>query len=260
MTVPTEKTLVNREAIERIRLLAELLPQLQGVLEVGERVFANARLILLRASESLEYLVKTGLMPALPSNLYLVNENGKRRGVNADTAERLRRTWRGNFLLDLPRRVLVVHIGKTKKHIRLGQGGLHWGIEKVLIVGMSQPGVPFGFYTFSKVDNRRAGISEMRTLTRYIHDARNAIGDSGKNSRYIHKATVDFTESPSRWGYVFDNRWSYLVISAMRPAFGQQFSESTELSTLHQDSYQQSGRRIGGERQQHPKNMGVTGV
>jgi hypothetical protein len=205
--------LVNKEVIYRITLLTELLPQLQDTMEASERVFAKARPILREALKCLEYLAKAGLIPTLPVDRYMINENGSREIVTADEAEKARRQWPGDFLLDLPRQTLQIRRGKKKHILRLGTASLHWGVQQVLIVGMSQPGIPFGFHTFSRTDPKGSGIGSVKTLTRYIHEARQAIGDLAYETRYIHKTRVDFNESPSRWGYVFADCWSYLVIA-----------------------------------------------
>lgn len=210
---PQGKSLVDKELTSKIKSLAELVPQLQDLMWVGKRIFAKASPILREASDCLQYLAKSGLIPVLPLGLYMVNENGNRDMVTTDMAERIRQRWSGDFLLDLPRQTFRIRKGKRLFRLRLGTEGLHWGVQQVLIVGMSQPGVPFGFHTFSRCDPKGSGIGTVKTLTRYICEARRAIGDTGLKKHYIHKTRVDPNESPSRWGYVFDNQWSYLVIA-----------------------------------------------
>jgi len=56
MTGPPEKPLVDGAAIERIRRLAELVPQLQDAIEAAERAFAAARAVVRETSECLQYL------------------------------------------------------------------------------------------------------------------------------------------------------------------------------------------------------------
>ena len=44
-----------------------------------------------------------GSIPALPADLYMVDENGHRQVVTAEKAQQIRQEWSGHFLLDLPR-------------------------------------------------------------------------------------------------------------------------------------------------------------
>jgi len=213
MAKRTENLPVNEEVAGRISLLAELLPRLQKAMALAERVCADARPILSEAANCLQDLARSGAMLAWPVDLYMVNENGNRDIVTVDKAERIRQGWSGDFLLDLPRQTLQIRRGKKIHRLRLGTASLHWGVQQVLIVGMSQPGVPFGFHTFSRRDPKGSGMGSVKTLTRYIHEARRAIGDIVYETRYIHRTRVDFNESPTRWGYVFDSRWRYLVIA-----------------------------------------------
>ena len=86
MTGPIEKPLVSGEVTKWIRLPAELLPKLRDLLKIGGRVITNAQSSLRRKSKCLEHPTTTGLMTALPFDLYLVNEKGKRHIVTSDTA------------------------------------------------------------------------------------------------------------------------------------------------------------------------------
>jgi len=217
MTQEAKRTLIDDKVREKLRLLTELLPRLQDAMARAEQACAEARPILHQASSCLQYFAEAGLMSVWPSDLYLVNENGNRRIVTGNTAEQIRRSWSGDFLLDLPRQTLHIKRAKKGQKLRLGGERLHWGVEQVLIVGMSQPGVPFGYHTFSRRDPKGSGIGSVKTLTRYVRKARQAIGDIAYETRYVHKVRVDPNESPSRWGYVFDDRWDYLVIATCPP-------------------------------------------
>jgi hypothetical protein len=188
-------------------------------------------------TDSYEQL-RAGLALALPADLYMVNENGHRQVVTAEKAEQIRQEWLGHFLLDLPRQSLVIRTGKTVTHVKLGSGRLHWGVEKVLMVGMSQPGVGFGYAKFSKVSPGGSGIGDVSALTRYVHEARRAIGDTGRGSRYIHKTRVEPSESPTRWGYVFDNQCRYMVIAKCPPTNYGQATKSIDQSRVGPDSGQ----------------------
>ncbi len=172
---------------------------------------------------------------AVPSDLYMTNENGQRRIVTAEEAEEIRQQWSGHFLLDLPRQNLLIRTGKAVKGVKLGSRDLHWGVEKVLIVGMSQPGVGFGYAKFSKVRPGGSGIGDVTALTRYVYEARRAIGDTGQRSRYIHKTRVEPSESPTRWGYVFDDRYRYLVIAKYSPTNYGPGTKSGERSRVDQE-------------------------
>lgn len=63
MAIPIEKPLVNGEVIERIRLLAELVPQLQIAIERAEQVFADARPVLSKVSDCLRSFTGAGPVP-----------------------------------------------------------------------------------------------------------------------------------------------------------------------------------------------------
>ena len=182
--------------------------------------------------------LKTDPGPVLLTDLYLVNENGHRRVVTAPAAEHIRQEWSGHFLLDLPRQALCIRTGKTVKRIALGSRRLHWGVEKVFMVGMSQPGTSFGYATFGKVSPGGTGIGHVGALTRYVFDARQAIGDTGRRTRYIHKTRVEPSESPTRWGYIFDDRYRYLVIAKCLPAECGQTAKSIEQSRVDLESGQ----------------------
>jgi hypothetical protein len=227
MAKEVDRSLIDREVAETMRQLAELLLQLRDAMAVA----AQARPILDKASICLQHLAKTGMMPALPVDLYMINENGNRKTVTADKAERIRQKWSGDFLLDLPRQTLQIQRGNETQKLRLGTSDLHWGVQQVLIVGMSQPSIAFGFNTFRRTEPKGGGISSVKTLTRYIHEARKALGDLAYETRYIHKTRVDPYESPSRWGYVFDDRWSYLVIATCPPEIMKKSWKSIEQST-----------------------------
>lgn len=179
-----------------------------------------------------------GTIRGLPTEFYMVNESGHRRTVTAEQAERIRQEWSGHFLLDLSRQTLLVRTGKAVKVVQFGSARLHWGVQKILMVGMSQPGVGFGYAKFSKASPHGSGIGDVSALTRYVHDARRAIGDCGRRSRFLHKTRVELSESPTRWGYVFDDRYSYLVIAKCPPGKYADTTKSTGQSRVDQESGQ----------------------
>lgn len=167
--------------------------------------------------------------------VYVANENGQRRFINANETERIRKEWSGHFLLDLPRQTLQIRTGRTDKRAHLGSGPAHWGVIKVLMVGMSQPGVAFGYARFSRIRPGGSGIGDVTVLGRYVHSVRRVIGDNGRKSRYLHKTRVDLAESPTRWGYVFDDRYEYLVIAKCPSDRSKKNGQSIEPSTSDQE-------------------------
>jgi hypothetical protein len=96
--------------------------------------------------------------------------------------------------------------------VRLGKGGLHWGFEKVLLVGMCRPGILFGHETFRENFSNDIGIGTARVLSRYVCLIRREIGDSGRKPIYLQSVSVDRSISSTGQGYRFDPRWDYLVI------------------------------------------------
>lgn len=151
-----------------------------------------------------------------PIEPYLVIENGKPRPASEANAAQLRQQWNGEFLLDQPGRELRVKLGKKAKRLRLGHGGLHYGLEKVLLKGMRKPGGPFAHLSFAHPSGY-GGVGSAESLSKYIWEIRKAIGDSARKTRYLHTVEVDRGLSSTGRGYEFDPRWRYLVIRRMRP-------------------------------------------
>ena len=200
---------VLREQFER---LVQILPRLSHGLEAAEKSCAEARHAASELSVCLGELAEAGIGGLCPADFHVVVTNGEPDTVTEEEAERMRRQWPGTFLLDLPRRELWVKSGKRRKKIGLGRGGLHWGIEKLLILGMSKPGRPFGHRTFEERFETDIGVSSARGMSRYVCILRRAIGDVGGKTIYLHTVAVDRSVSSSGQGYVFDPRWDYLVI------------------------------------------------
>jgi hypothetical protein len=142
----------------------------------------------------------------------MVIEKGHTRPATDDDVDKLRSQWDGQFLLDEPARELRVKTGKKAMRLRLGPGGLHRGLEKVLLLGMSKPGRAFGEVRFQQVFGRSGGITKPQTLSRYIHTLRKQFRDAARESKYIDTLRVDGSVSQSGYGYAFNPRWSYLVI------------------------------------------------
>ena len=142
---------------------------------------------------------------------YTITLNGRRRPAPVHDVDRLRRTWRGDFLLDIPRRFLRVRKGRKPAEFRLGGDRLHRGIERVLVKGMSKPGQEFGHLCIpSRLGGDRAIGATV--LSRYILTIRRIIGDSGRKPAYVLNADVDRSFSYTCRGYVFSDRWKYAVV------------------------------------------------
>lgn len=196
---------------DMLQRLADLMSELASHVRESEQHSAAAR----QLTEQMQSLVNqiTGSAARVPSlGSYVVIENGQSRQVTEEHLRALRRHWDGEFLLDEPSRELKVKTEEVQKTIRLGSGGLHYGLEKVLLKGMGKPGQPFGHFTFEDTLIGGAGISAPQFLSRYVYDIRKAIGDSARPSRYLHTVEVDTTVSMTSRGYAFDPKWRYLVM------------------------------------------------
>jgi hypothetical protein len=155
-----------------------------------------------------------------PLEAYVVTEDGKARPASEEDVARLRQQWHGEFLLDEPARELRVESGKKARKLHLGHGGLHYGLERVLLKGMSKPGQAFGHFSFGDaLGNSDIGSAE--SLSRYVCDIRRAIDDSARRARYLRSAEVDRGLSSTGRGYEFDPQWRYLVIRRMSAKSGE---------------------------------------
>lgn len=204
---------MSKEARTGIERLAEILLRIDQLAVTAQEVSSQSRRLALEASSIVGLLLGKDL-GLLGAGLYMVVENGNQRIVNDNQVARIKSTWHGEFLLDLPKQEIHIRKNRQTRSINFAAEGIHWGIQRVLVIGMCKPGIPFGFHTFSKRDPEGSGIGNVETLTRYVKDLRLVIGDIGKKSRYLHKTRVELTVSPTRWGYVFDRRWKYLVIAS----------------------------------------------
>ena len=157
-----------------------------------------------------------------PLCAYVVFENGAEKPASESVVAQLRETWQGEFLLDQPARELRVRTGKKARRLHLGHGGLHYGLEKVLLKGMGEPGDAFGHRSFDGVHGE-SEINSAETLSRYVFDIRRAIGDPARRTSYLHNVEVDSGLSRTRRGYVFDSRWRYLVIRRMSAKSGETY-------------------------------------
>jgi hypothetical protein len=199
---------MNVSVLKLVQQLSGLLPCLQekkADFERSQEEFLSVVHKLLAQSRDIG-------LPMPSENYYSVIENGLKRFVNAKEVEKIRQKWQGNFLLDIPYRVLRIRkCGKSVK-LPLGEGGLHWGLEKVLTLGMSRPGIPFGYKSF-KLNNSSPAALFARTLTRYVFEVRKFLGDTNKIKQCLKKASVDISQSDSGRGYVFLKKWTYIVIN-----------------------------------------------
>lgn len=205
-------------ALDALRSLPDLVGSLGAELAVCERQCGDLR-TRLRELQSVMARMKTP-SPALFPELerYAITVNGKRRMALGDAAERFRRTWRGDFLLDVPRRALRVRKGSKVREFHLGQDLTHRGVERVLQRGLSRPGQSFGHLCIpSRTGNDRSIGAPV--LSRYVLTIRRMIGDSGRRPVYLLTADVDHSFSDTCRGYVFSGRWRCAVIE--RLAFGK---------------------------------------
>jgi len=201
---------MNQGVLRKLRTLSKLSVEIRHRAAEAEEHYCEMR----KAAEQIQMILQSlmgidGEVHAVEP--YLVIADGKARPASEAEVSELRQGWRGEFLLDQPGRELRVRTGKKVRRLHLGHGGLHYGLEKVLLTGMGKPGRPFGPRSFEDALGYST-ISGPESLSRYIWEIRKAIGDSARNSRYLHTVEVDRGLSSTGRGYEFDARWHYLVI------------------------------------------------
>lgn len=129
---------MDGKSLRQLGLLAEdLPPTIAALAEIEERC-ATMREGLMVLSEHLQHVAAAGVVEALPVDLYVVVENGKRNTANEDEIEGLRQNWTGTFLLDLSQRTLRIRRGKTVDELRLGTRDLHWGDSRGSTVAVNE--------------------------------------------------------------------------------------------------------------------------
>lgn len=198
-------------ASEQLKSLAEMLPQLGANLAAVEELCKRLRGDVNGAIVGLRALADGGMEDISPESAYAAFENGKKKIVGADAVERIRKEWRGNFLLDQPLRVLRVKTGRKTRAVQLGRDAIHRGIENVLIKGMRNPGRHFGHCSFLAQTGNNRDIGP-NVLARYVCTIRKVIGDSGRKPVYLLGTSVDVGFSRTGRGYAFSEEWAYTVI------------------------------------------------
>jgi len=209
---------MGQRSQQALRNAASLVPEIRRHVAESEQHAATARQLLQELQSCLGELNGDALDLSLP-DCYLVIENGKQRPATEEQVRALRDNWRGEFLLDVPAREFRIRATAGRKTLPLGPGGLHRGLEQVLLLGMSKPGRAFGDVRLQEVFGVAAGIAGPETLSHYVHALRKKIGDKAWKSKYIVTVAVDGSVSQSGHGYAFNPRWRYLVIR--KPSAGR---------------------------------------
>lgn len=208
-----------------LRGVSELAPALDAELAACEQQCGALRARLREFQATAARLLTLGQTLPLAFAEYAITVDGRRRPATVHDVDRLRRTWRGDFLLDIPGRLLCVRKGKRMVEHHLGGARVHRGIERVLVQGMSNPGQEFGHLCIpSRLGGDRAIGATV--LSRYVLTIRRKIGDSGRKPAYVLNADVDRSFSDTCRGYVFSDRWKYAVVE--RVAVGNSVIHSDE--------------------------------
>lgn len=203
------------ETLDSLQRVVELAPLLDADLTHCERRCQALRgqLRRLRSILGRVSVLREGFHD--PVFEYIATVNGRRTRATAREIDKLRRKWRGDFLLDVPERLLRLRRGGQVLDLPLGNGELHRGIEHVLVRGMSSPGRPFGHLSVNSQLGNGHPIGST-VLSRYVFTIRHVIGDSGRRPRYLLGTDVDRPCSDTCRGYVFSDLWTYTVIERRR--------------------------------------------
>ncbi len=195
------------------QLTKELHHQLQKAEEAGERQRkheARARELSSQIQSMLS--ADTSAKEIREDVEYMVIQNGTSKPALESEVQRLRDEWNGEFLLDLPARVLHINTENMKEDVSLGRGGLGKCAEKVLVKGMSKPGRPFGQTSFDAGKEPDPDPWARSTLASVVCRIRKAMGDRDRDTSYLQTVEVGRGLSGSGYGYQFTPHADYLVI------------------------------------------------
>jgi hypothetical protein len=152
---------------------------------------------------------EAGKFQSLRAGARRVIEDGKAAYVTEDKAEELCKGSKADLVLDCERRRLRYVPPNSQKQEPIWVN-LGWGWYKVLLVGLSKPGRPFGNL---QIEARfpAANISP-RTLSHTIAGLTRLLQGGGTKGPYIYREPVGLAVSETGWGYLFSSRKNYLVI------------------------------------------------
>jgi hypothetical protein len=136
-------------------------------------------------------------------------ENGHRRWITESEAEELRQSSKADLLLLVPRLMLRFVNRTGRRRAEPAWQSVSWARHKVLKVGMSRPGWPFGNRT---VNAAFGGSLCSRSLTRYVADITALIQGGGTRGPYLWRISGVPDESDTGHGYYFDEHRDYLVL------------------------------------------------
>ena len=144
---------------------------------------------------------------------YRVRENGHTRFMLGEDIDKLRQVSQANLILDRPRVKLRLTDLKEPGQPNRFWEPISWTCCKVLYVGMWQPGIPFGNRTINRVFGSHINP---RSLSRYVAETTRLIQGGGTKGPYLHRQAGIAEASDSGQGYVFDQKYHYLVIDSLR--------------------------------------------
>ena len=178
--------------------------------ELGKRAAAAERAALELCSD-IQDAAEAGFAELPQPGLLRVRGDGGRRYLTEKEGDKICHTSEADLILHVPSMRLryVRRDGTHKKPAKWTS--ISWAKHKVLLVGMSRPGRPFGNSTIGRAFPEGYGISQ-RTLTRYIWDITKLIQGGGTKGPYVRRVSGVYDESETGYAYVFEPRWQYLVI------------------------------------------------
>ena len=187
--------------------LEEILREVDGELRaVEERIrCVHERVRTLMASG--------GLKPRDP-DLWKVIEDGRTRYVTEQELEDLCQSPKHDLILHGPKMMLrLPERGEKKKQKKDAWVPISWPDYKILLVGMSRPGWPFGNRSVMNIFPVDLGV---RSLTRYMANVTELVQDGGTKGPYVRAVSSVAEASDSGRGYVFNADRHYLVVCKKR--------------------------------------------
>lgn len=137
-----------------------------------------------------------------------VIENGEERLVAEQETDELLTHSPADLVLHVPNTQLRYLPAEADGEPQLSR--VSAPMVRILRVGMSKPGRSFGNRTLNRMS--RVVRLTQRTLSRYMVPITKLVQGGGTSGPYLRRVSGVYTESDTGFGYVFDDRFHYLVI------------------------------------------------
>ncbi len=141
---------------------------------------------------------------------WLAVENGEERLVAEQEADELLTHSPADLVLHVPNTQLRYLPSDADGNAGPQRATVSAPLVRILRVGMSKPGRPFGNRTLNRMS--RVVRLTQRTLSRYMVPITKLVQGGGTSGPYIRRVSGVYTESDTGFGYLFDDRFHYLVI------------------------------------------------